>query len=319
MIAQAVRTFADAMLRYWRASSRLQQVMFVAGSALLVSMLVHGVALAVTRGPITGPVSFRKAMTFAETGWLMCWAVGWLLPLITFRGREALWVAGSVLLFGLGETFVMSLQVWRGVPSHYNMTSTANAALFGAGGVMALIFVIGMIILLRASLRERNLAPSLLLSIRTGTVITLIGAITGWLMIANAGGVWQDIGRMGTPFQFDIHSTEPTVGGDLVALHAIGVHGLSLVPLAAWLLTYSRLAERIRYRLTAAVAGAIFALMLALAFQIFRALPFTAIDLVGGTLLLTATLLVLGSYGAVGWWTLSGLLWPAPDGLPEQS
>jgi hypothetical protein len=38
---------------------------------LLITMLVHVLALVVTGGPVTGPVSLRKPATFPETGWLI--------------------------------------------------------------------------------------------------------------------------------------------------------------------------------------------------------------------------------------------------------
>lgn len=55
----------------------------------------------------------------------------------------------------------------------------------------------------------------------------------------------------------DANFSEGVVGGNLVVIHAVGVHGLSLMLLPAWLLTLSRLREGRRVRLTAAVGGAI--------------------------------------------------------------
>lgn len=69
-------------LRYWSQATFAQQVLFVAGSALFVSMLVHGLLLVATGG------SLRKATTFAESGWLLTWSIGWLLPLVPLSRRE---------------------------------------------------------------------------------------------------------------------------------------------------------------------------------------------------------------------------------------
>ena len=73
-------------------------------------------------------------------------------------------------------------------------------------------------------------------------------------------------------------------------LHAVGVHGLLLVPLAAWLLSFT-LSERVRTRLTAGVAGS-FALLTMLAVQALRTLPLSALDRPTALLLGASTLLI---------------------------
>ena len=189
--------FIAAAFAYWRAASTAQRILFVTGSALLASMLVHGAALVATGLELRGPVSFRKAMTFAETGWLLCWAVGWLLPLISLHRWERGMVVAGTWCFAVIETVVMSTQVWRGRPSHYNTATPADLLLIGTGGVVAALFMAAMLVLLAAARREHRLAPSLLLAIRAGITILLIGVFTGWLMIYNWGGVWQGWFRHG--------------------------------------------------------------------------------------------------------------------------
>jgi hypothetical protein len=298
----------QAGLRYWHESARLEKVLFVSGTLLFVSMLVHGVVLFATGGSIHGPVSFRKAMTFAETGWLLCWAVGWLLPLITMRRWERGFVAFGALLFGVGETFLMSTQVWRGVPSHYNFSTPFDAVWFAATGVIAVIFTGSMLVLLAAALRERRLAPSLRLSIQVGTMLIIFGVVIGSIMIANMSGIWEGAFReINTDGRY-AGPAEGTVGGDLVLLHAIGVHGLNLVPLVAWLLTYSHVSERGRTIITVCVAANLVMIVAVLSMQVFSALPLSVIDPIKLSALVICGLALLLSYAAVGWWALRGLL-----------
>ncbi|HEY0738545.1 MAG TPA: hypothetical protein VGD69_26745 [Herpetosiphonaceae bacterium] len=300
-----IRRWLNPGLRYWRQSSFAQQVLFVAGSALFVSMIVHGLLLVATGGTIEGPVSLRKTMTFAETGWLLTWSVGWLLPLVSLRRWERWLLIGGTLQFAVGETFLMSLQVWRGVPSHYNMSTPFDAAVFTSTGVGALIVTVTMAVLLRAALRPSDLAPSLRLAIQGGALIMLIGFGTGLLMILNSGGIWQGADHfleMLTRRRYGGYNgpAAGTIGGDLVLLHALGVHGLQIVPLPTWLLTYTALDERRRYRLTALVTASYLMLIAILAVQVFRELPLSALDLPTLTALLLAAVLFLGSHVAVG-------------------
>lgn len=261
---------------YFRRSSRLQKILFVSGTVLFASMVVHLAALVVVGGPLSGPVSFRKPATFSETGWLLCWSVGWLLPLLNFRAWKRVAVTTGALVFGLGESLIAVTQAWR-----------------GAG-----IFFVSLLVLIAASLRKQKLAPSLLLSIRTGAVVVLIGTFSGWLMIINWSGVWEGSPNLLNP-NFDTDDSNYSVGvtgGNLVVLHALGVHGLSLVPLAAWLLTFSGLSERSRTRLTAGVAGSVFALLVLLTVQALRTRPLFALEPLTGLLLGASALALVGLY-----------------------
>lgn len=294
---------------YFRRGSRLQKTLFVSGTVLFISMVVHLVALAVAGGPLSGPVSFRKPATFSETGWLLCWSVGWLLPLVKFRSWERVAVTVGALVFGLGESLVAVVQAWRGEAFHYNTTTAFNAGVFALSGVEAALFFASLVVLIAASLRRQRLEPSLLLSIRTGAVLVLLGTLAGWLMILNWSGVWEGTLNLFRP-DFDTDAANYSVGvtgGNLVVLHAIGVHGLSLVPLAAWLLTFSTLSERSRTRLTVGVAGSVFALLALLSVQALRTRPLFAVDPLTGLLLGASALALVGLYLRVGGAALRGL------------
>lgn len=297
-----------AGVAYFWGSSRLQKTLFVSGTVLFLSMVFHLVALAATGGPLSGPVSFRKPATFSETGWLLCWSVGWLLPLLKFRAWERVVVTTGTLVFGLGESLVAVVQAWRGAAFHYNTTTAFNTDIFILSGVEAAIFFASLVVLVAASLRPQQLAPSLLLSIRAGAVVVLMGTLAGWLMIFNWSGVWQGSLGMLEP-GFDTDAADYSVGvmgGNLVVLHALGVHGLSLVPLAAWLLTFSTLSERARTRLTAGVTGSLFALLFLLAVQALRTRPLLNLDVPTAVLVGASALALVILYLRVGQAALRG-------------
>jgi hypothetical protein len=187
----------------------------------------------------------------------------------------------------------MAIQAWRGVPSHYNFTTAFDAALVRGGAAgLAVLFLIGMVVLLVAAFRTRDAEPSVLLGIRSGIIVLLVGCVTGFVMISNMSGVFQgavgsalthpQVGYVGPPPSVVGHDVllvhVHTQGGDLVSLHAIGVHGLPLLALPAILLTRTRLAERTRLRLVAAMAAGVGLAMLVIATQSFRAQPLAAMD-----------------------------------------
>lgn len=98
----------------------------------------------------------------------------------------------SVILFAVGETAIIGLQAWRGVPSHCNFSTPLDAALMrgGAGGT-AEVFLIGVIVLLIAAMRTRDITASVRLGVIAGIVVLLVACVIGFVMISNNSGVYQ--------------------------------------------------------------------------------------------------------------------------------
>ncbi len=161
-------------------------------------MLFHAGALLVTGDPVTGPVSLRKPATFAETGWLLCWSVALLLPALDLRGWTRHAVAGATVLFALGETSIMAVQAWRGVPSHYNFSTPLDVALMrgGAAGTAA-VFVLAVLILLVTTARA-PIPADVRVGVLASGLALLVGCTVGLIMIFNNSGVFQ--GTLGVGF-----------------------------------------------------------------------------------------------------------------------
>jgi hypothetical protein len=77
------------------------RVLWVIGTVLLVTMVVHIAALVITGGPVSGPVSLRKPATFAETGWLRQLPLKALIPLtLTALGLCAIALLATYVIVG---------------------------------------------------------------------------------------------------------------------------------------------------------------------------------------------------------------------------
>ncbi|MDD7937932.1 hypothetical protein PHK61_05810 [Actinomycetospora lutea] len=157
------------------------RVLWAAGAVLLVAMVVHVVAPVLLGGPVGGPVSLRKPATFAETGWLLCWSVAIVLPALRTRAWQRHVVGATVLALALGETAIIGVQAWRGVPSHDNVTTPLDTVLMrgGAAGTAA-VFVVGMVVLLVATLRSGSTPPALRLGVAGGSACCSSAARSAW-------------------------------------------------------------------------------------------------------------------------------------------
>lgn len=277
-------------------------------------MVVHLVALVVTGGAVTGPVSLRKPATFAETGWLAAWAVALVLPVLRTRPWQRAVIGGTVLVFGYVETAVIGIQAWRGVPSHYNFSTPLDAALMrgGAAGTAG-VFLVGVVVLLVVALRS-GATPSVRLGVAAGVVVLLVGCLIGLVMIFNNSGVFQ--GSIGANFSRDIGAylgpdaatvgreylllRPATDGGDLVLPHAICVHGLLLLAVPAVLLARTAMPARRQLAVTAVASGGVVLALFVLLQHAFRQLPLGELSPFALAALALCGLALLASYVVVG-------------------
>ena len=284
------------------------RVLWLTGTLLLVTMVAHVAALVVTGGPVTGPVSLRKPATFAETGWLTAWSVALILPTLRTRAWQRHAIGASVLLFVLGETAIMAVQAWRGVPSHYNFSTPLDATLMrgGAAGTAG-VFLAGVGVLLFAALRSGAGSASLRLGVRAGIAVLLVGCAIGFVMISNNSGVYQ--GRVGAGFADRASAylgpapatvgpeylllRPATAGGDLVLPHAIGVHGLVLLAVPAVLLARTAMRPSRQVRVIALALASVAGALALLLVHAFRQLPLAQLHpLALATLAVCATTLL---------------------------
>jgi hypothetical protein len=104
----------------------IERIGYAVGAVLLASGLFHAVLFAVYGGSLTGPVSWRKPATFGEAFGLVLIAVVLVSSQLRLGDRARVVLLGLFTADCAVEVGGITLQAWRGVPSHFNMTSAAN-------------------------------------------------------------------------------------------------------------------------------------------------------------------------------------------------
>jgi hypothetical protein len=208
---------------------------------------------------ITGMPAWIKPLKFAISGGIYGVTFGWFLTFVQGRRR---WVEIAATVTGVAllvETILISMQVIRGVPSHFNNTTAFDAAVFSTmGGFIALLATMNLLLaiwLLFQKLPDRAFGAAL----RWGTIIAFAGMAVGGLMSAPTSGQMAALEAGETVNALGAHSVGvadggpglpllgwSTVGGDLRAAHFLGLHGMQILPLAAWLLSRRRLRRLLR-------------------------------------------------------------------------
>jgi hypothetical protein len=219
----------------------------VIGALLLASGLIHLGILAISGGSWLGPLSLRKPMTFGLSFGLTLITITWVSSFLRLGDRArtilfSVFAAACVL-----ETVLVSLQAWRGVPSHFNVETPIDALvtqMLAAGGVTLVAIIVALTFI---SFRAAPSTPSIMrVAIRTGFVILLGAMFSGALMIANG---------MTLVFAGNRQAAYLTAGW-LKPVHGVTMHAILVLPVLAWLLSLTAWSERRQRRvIVAASAG----------------------------------------------------------------
>jgi hypothetical protein len=221
----ATTTAAAVVTGAVRAARPVERLACAVGAGLVGSGLVHLVVFFVDGGPWDGPVSWRKPFTFGVSFGLTLIAVAWVTSYVRMAARTravllALFSADCVL-----EVAGITVQAWRGVPSHFDMETPADTAVamsLAAGGAL-LVVVLGTFAV--AAFRSAPSGPAgMPVALRAGFASLAVGLLSGAAMIAR--GVAET--RTGHQ-QAAYHST-----GMLKPLHGVTLHAVLVLPALAW-------------------------------------------------------------------------------------
>ncbi len=237
----------NELRRIWTDGRRIERVAYVIGALLFVSGLVHTVVLVVSGGSWTGPLSMRKAVTFGLSFGLTLVSVAWATSYVSVRPRVRNVLLGVFTGASVVETALVSMQAWRGVPSHFNFETgfdnAVSTTLAAGGGVLILTAVSFAAAAMRG---EGETSPSMRLAVRFGLLALLVALGTGAAMIAS--GVVE--ARGGDP------QAAYTTAGALKPLHAVAMHAILILPGLAWLLRFADWTEQRRVGLVWIAIGA---------------------------------------------------------------
>lgn len=153
--------------------------------------------------------------------------------------RTIAWGISSCMVV---ETTLIFMQAGRGVRSHFNVMTPFDAGVFSIMGLGVIIDSLLMALMLCLFFRrDVELAPPHLWGIRIGIVMFLLGGIVGgWMSSQGGHTIGSEDGGPGLPFL-----NWSMTGGDLRIGHALGLHGLQVMPILGCLITKRRNSENI--------------------------------------------------------------------------
>lgn len=211
-----------------------QRFLSWAGTALIAWGLLHVGMLVADPGPWSGPVSWRKPIVFGVSFGLTAWGVAWVLGRLP-RRRWLGWLTGGTLgVASLVEVAAITLQRWRGVPSHFNDATPFDEAVFGVMGMsVVLVGVAVLAVLVWASIGLRD-DPVAWWPAVVGLGSMVAASRIGVDMIGEGQAVLEATGKVPTAIVFG-------AAGSAKLAHAVGMHGIQVLAGLAVVLGLGRL------------------------------------------------------------------------------
>jgi hypothetical protein len=207
-----------------------QRFGYLCGAALVLSGLVHAGVYLVDGGPWEGPVSWRKPIVFGLSFGITVATLTWFLGFLRLR-RTVAWAVVLVLcVSSLGEVFLISMQRWRDVASHFNETTPFDGMVFSAMGMLVTVIVLVTALVAVLSFTRIDAPASLALAIRLGLLLMLVSQAVGVQMIVEGGNTYGADGALKVP-------------------HAVTLHAVQVLPALALALLVSEPVERRRMQL----------------------------------------------------------------------
>jgi hypothetical protein len=211
---------------YWR-----NPLLTLVGWLHVVLLLATLAGLLTDDRIVTGVNAWLKPMKFTLSIAIFLWTIAWFSKYI----RRPRWLLTTVSVVISLTMFIESacilLQAARGTPSHYNVGTDFDAAIFQTMGVMIGInMIMALVILFMFSKPSARLHPACLWGIRAGIVVFLAGGSIGGVMLANGAHTFgAPDGGPGLPFL-----GWSTAGGDLRIAHGLALHALQVLPVVGY-------------------------------------------------------------------------------------
>jgi hypothetical protein len=186
------------------------------------------VAVAFDSRTILGINPWIKPIKFSVSIAIYVWTLAWFLRYLSGRRRAVRIISWGVAITMLAEITGITLQSVRGVPSHFNVATPLDAAIFSSMGAMIgvnTVLVIWVCVLFFVDQPELPLAY--LWCIRFGLFLFLLAAAEGVFMVLHVSHtVGAADGGAGLPLV-----NWSRAHGDLRVVHFAGTHALQVLPL----------------------------------------------------------------------------------------
>jgi hypothetical protein len=234
-----LRRLGSALATFYTRAERVDRRCYAIAAVLFSSGLFHLAVQAVLGGPWEGPVSWRKPTTFGLAFGLTLATLTWVTTFVPLRGRTRGRMLAVFATACAVEVGVITLQAWRRVPSHFNVSTPLNATFaYSAAGGGAIIIATALAFTAAAARPHPAVPASMRLAVFAGFLSFLAALAIGAFMIALGVSATRTVSQ----------AAAYTVATAFKSGHAATMHGILILPALAWLGSFTGWTETRRVR-----------------------------------------------------------------------
>jgi hypothetical protein len=237
-----LRRIGAALATFYRRAGTIDRRCYTIAVVLFGSGLAHLIVQAVVGGPWDGPVSWRKPTTFGVAFGLTLATITWVTTFVPIRERTRRIALTEFAGACIAEVTVITVQAWRGVPSHFNVTTPLNSVFAYSAAVGGALLIATTVLFASAAIRRNPaIPPSMRLAVRAGFAAFLVALAIGAMMIFLGVRDTRTVSQ----------AAAYTVGAAFKSGHAATMHGILILPMLAWLTSFVDWPEARRVRIVA--------------------------------------------------------------------
>lgn len=256
-------------------------ILHAAAAVLIASGFLHLWVWLAEGGSLEGPVSWRKPILFGLSASVTLSSVAWVLGVMRPRRGEAafaLILAGAMVV----EVGLITLQQWRGVPSHFNRSTELDASILNGIETLIVVVTIAIAYLTLLCFGALRTTPDVALAIRCGMVLLLFSCLLGFVLVA-----WGN-------FQIARGQSPETFGaaGVMKFPHGAAMHAIQMLPIFAWFLWKVGVEPSQRFLAIQCACGAVIVFTIFSLGQTFTGRGRFDLSIVSALLLLTSVALM---------------------------
>lgn len=209
-----------------------QKPLMVAGLVSLAFGIVTVILISFDDAQILGINRWIKPMKFFFSIAIFVWTIAVYLYYLPGKESFSRIISWILIVVFIVEMIAIAGQPLRGTTSHFNVKDPFNAAVFAIMGVAIVISSLSVVAVTIQYFRSKvDLPPAILLGIKLGLFIFLLGSVEGGYMSTQLGHtVGAADGGPGLPL-----TNWSTVAGDLRVAHFAGLHAIQALPLVGWI------------------------------------------------------------------------------------
>ena len=246
--ASLADAMVDSLRGYLVKAEPYQRFLYSVAALFAASAVLHAVVFVADDRPWGVPGSWRQPLLFSFAFFLVLPSLALVMNFLPVRMGLGWTVSGTLGVAALGTVFLIALQAWRGQRAFFPEEDLPFDQAVWTGMQVGVGFIVLAIVVEAVwALRFLDASPSFRWAVRTGLVVVVAGLAMGGVMVAE--GVRQEVGQqpVGSPVVFG-------EAGLIVFPHLLSLHGLLVLSVLAWLLSFTALPERRRTRVVQAAS-----------------------------------------------------------------